>query len=223
MKRKYMVILGVCLIGLGVALLNLTGFGTDPFSCMNLAVSSHLPISYGMWQLLLNILLLGGLILLKKTERKRTESKIVGFGTVFNMAGCGFLMELFTKAYDSLGGMPVEGFFSRILLLLLAVIVLCLGCSLYMTANLGSAPYDFLGVEIASKIGKSFRVCRITTDVVCVIIGIIFGGKAGIGTAILAFGTGPIVQFFHETVSEPFLYGEKGGAYAARGVNQSLQ
>lgn len=70
---------------------------------------------------------------------------------------------------------------------------------------------------------SSFCACRLTTDIVCVIIGLIFGSKVGIRTAILAFRTGPIVRFFHEMVSKPFLYGEKGGAYATRRVSQSLQ
>lgn len=58
-----------------------------------------------------------------------------------------------------------------------------------------SAPYDALGVQIHEISKVSFKLCRITTDLICVIIALIFGGNIGIGTVITAFGTGPFVQF----------------------------
>ena len=42
MKRYFMAFIGVILIGFNVTLLNLSGFGVDTFSCMNMAVSEHL-------------------------------------------------------------------------------------------------------------------------------------------------------------------------------------
>lgn len=59
-------------------------------------------------------------------------------------------------------------------------------------------------------------MCRIATDIICVIISLIFGGNVGIGTVIMAFGTGPVVQFFNEHVSKPCLYHKGRGKYATR-------
>ena len=58
MKRYFMAFIGVILIGFNVTLLNLSGFGVDTFSCMNMAVSEHLPFSYGVWQIIVNIVIL---------------------------------------------------------------------------------------------------------------------------------------------------------------------
>lgn len=74
-----------------------------------------------------------------------------------------------------------------------------------MTANLGSAPYDSLGQEIARETNTPFRGCRIASDLTCVIIAVIFGGKVGVGSVISACGTGPFIQFFNTHVSRPLL------------------
>ena len=90
MKRYFMAFIGVILIGFNVTLLNLSGFGVDTFSCMNMAVSEHLPFSYGVWQIIVNIVIFIGLFIFVIKEKKGI-SAIFGFGTLWNMIGCGLL------------------------------------------------------------------------------------------------------------------------------------
>ena len=52
-----MMLLGNLLMGIAVAILRMSRFGTDPFTCMNLGVSGFLNISFGTYQLLVNIIL----------------------------------------------------------------------------------------------------------------------------------------------------------------------
>lgn len=111
----------------------------------------------------------------------------------------------------------------RILFLVIAILGICLGCSIYMTPELGSAPYDALGVQIHEISKVPFKLCRITTDLICVIIAIIFGANIGIGTVITAFGTGPFVQFFNEHISKPWLHHKRRGRYAVRRTTEPIQ
>ena len=69
MKRYFMAFIGVILIGFNVTLLNLSGFGVDTFSCMNMAVSEHLPFSYGVWQIIVNIVIFIGLFIFLQVLR----------------------------------------------------------------------------------------------------------------------------------------------------------
>ena len=52
-RRVIMAFLGNYIISFGISFLYAADFGTDPFTCMNLGVSSHLPISLGTYQLLI--------------------------------------------------------------------------------------------------------------------------------------------------------------------------
>lgn len=76
MKRYFMAFIGVILIGFNVTLLNLSGFGVDTFSCMNMAVSEHLPFSYGVWQIIVNIVIFIGLFIFVIKEKKRDKCHI---------------------------------------------------------------------------------------------------------------------------------------------------
>ena len=61
-----------------------------------------------------------------------------------------------------------------------------------------------------------FQLCRVVTDSVCVIAGIVLCllsgmgsaqifGAVGIGTVITAFCMGPLIAFFNRTVARPLL------------------
>lgn len=221
MKRYFMAFIGVVLIGFSVAVLNLSGFGVDPFSCMNMAVSAHVPFSYGVWQIFVNTAILICLLVYVIKEKKKIGN-VFGFGTLWNMIGCGLLVDFFTVQYHMFFENP-ESLIVRIMFLIIAILGVCLGCSVYMTPELGSAPYDALGVQIHEVSKVPFKLCRITTDLICVIIALTFGGNIGIGTVITALWTGPFVQFFNEHVSRPWLHHKRREKYAARRVDEPIQ
>lgn len=145
-----------------------------------------------------------------------------GFGTLWNMTGVGLLVDFFTTKYHIFFQNP-QNLGIRILFLVVAILGICLGCSIYMTPELGSAPYDALGAQIHEISKVPFKLCRITTDIICVIIALIFGANIGIGTVITAFGTGPFVQFFNEHISKPWLHQKRRGRYAARRTTEPIQ
>ena len=78
--------------------------------------------------------------------------------------------------------------------------------ALYMVADMGIAPYDSVAIIIEKLTHQKipFHKARILSDVVVVIIGIIFAtasgagiwSVAGIGTIINACFNGPLIQFF---------------------------
>ena len=74
-----MMLLGNLLMGIAVAILRMSRFGTDPFTCMNLGVSGFLNISFGTYQLLVNIIFF--IFVLWKGR------SCIGAGTIVNMAG----------------------------------------------------------------------------------------------------------------------------------------
>ena len=111
---------------------------------------------------------------------------------------------------------------ARLLCLVVGMVVLCFGSSMYMMADLGVSPYDAIANTLAYKwkVAK-FQYCRIGCDVTCVIVGaLIFllgGGTVakiptiiGVGTLLTAFGMGPLIAFYNEKISRPMLHGRGG-------------
>ena len=141
--RIVLVVLANMILGLGISLLRLAGFGTDPYTCMNLGVSSKLGMSYGTYQMIFNIVLFIPVFIL--------DRKSFGVGALVNMLVLGYFVEFFMFAFGAVG-ITIEGLAGNLLIqipiLTLGVFVVCFGVALYMFCDLGSAPYDRLGVII---------------------------------------------------------------------------
>ena len=197
-RRTVFVFIGVFFIGLGSALLRLSGLGTDPFTCMNLGVSGVLHMQYGTYQVLVNIVLLIPMLLWMR--------KGLGLGTIVNMIGVGYISDLCVFVFRKFhltaellsGRLPVQVF-----VMVLAFVSLCFGVAVYMECALGIAPYDALGeiIPLLAENKIKFFAVRVLTDCICVAIGWASGSVVGIATVATAFFTGPLVSFFRKHVA----------------------
>lgn len=209
-KRVLMSFFGVILSGICVGIFKLAAFGVDPFQAFMSGLNTAIPISFGTLYMIANIvLLLFSLIFNRKN---------IGIATFINLFLLGYITQ-FTYAF-------LQNIFSnpnliiRSLSLIIGVVLLCFASALYMTADLGVSTYDSIAITMADKwhIGP-FKWIRVTTDVCCVIIGVILflvGGGiikdiptfAGIGTIFTAFFMGPLIDFFNVKCARPMLYGK---------------
>lgn len=198
LKNLVFTLMGVILIGLGVGILNISNFGTDPFSCMNYGISDSLNISFGTWQFILNVLLFIPMLMIGR--------KYIGMGSIFNMIGVGYIAQFVKYILSYVGLNVLNSILIRVLFLVFGVVILCLGCALYTRANLGISPYDALAyiLEDILKNRIKFKWLRVITDIVCVSIGCITDSVIGLGTIIMMFFTGPLVQFFKDILNPMF-------------------
>ncbi len=198
-RRVALVILGNVFIGLAVSLLRIANLGTDPFSTMNLGLSSTLNLSLGIFQVIINLVLFPLMIVYLRNS--------IGLGTIVNMFGIGFISDFFVYIYFNLFE-QIPGLELRLIFMLVAVALTSLGVALYVTPDLGMAPYDALAfvIEKVSNGNIRFSIARMITDVSAVIIGFMFGAVVGVATVILAFFLGPFIQFFRVRVAEPLVH-----------------
>jgi uncharacterized membrane protein YczE len=188
-RRFAVMVFGILFMGFGIALARVAKMGTDPYTCLNLGISGVLNISFGTWQLILNLVLIAAVFFYDKS--------FIGIATVVNMVGVGyvsyFFAGLYVKLFEDPSAIPL-----RLLLMAFAVVISGLSCAMYLAAKLGTSPYDCVAFIIKglSKDKLSFRVARIIGDVTCVAVGFALGSIVGIGTVAMALLTGPLVQYF---------------------------
>ena len=209
-KRVLMSFFGVILSGICVGIFKLAAFGVDPFQAFMSGLNTAISISFGTLYMIANIvLLLFSLIFNRKN---------IGIATFINLFLLGYITQ-FTYAFlQSIFSNP--NLIIRSLSLIIGVVLLCFASALYMTADLGVSTYDSIAITMADKwhIGP-FKWIRVSTDVCCVIIGVILfpvgGGVmkdiptfAGIGTIFTAFFMGPLIDFFNVKCARPLLYGK---------------
>lgn len=198
-KRFLFMLLGNCCIGLASATFRIADFGTDPFTCMNLGVSSHLPIGYGTYQMLVNIVIFIPVIILVRES--------FGIGALVNMLGIGYISDFGVFLYSRFG-LSIESIHAyvpiRVGMVFAALLLLGFGCGIYMESHMGVAPYDMIPqiIDDKTKGRYKFKWARVTEDIICVIIGFLTGARVQFATILVAFGTGPLFAFFREKVAK---------------------
>lgn len=198
-KRFLFMLLGNYCIGLASAIFRTADFGTDPFTCMNLGISSHLPISYGTYQMLVNLVLFVPVIILARES--------FGAGCLVNMLGIGYISDFMVFVFGKLG-LSIESIHAyiplRIVLVFVALLILGFGCGVYMECHMGASPYDMIPqiIEDKSKGRFRFKWARVMDDMICLTIGFLTGARVQFATIIVAFGTGPLFAFFREKVAK---------------------
>lgn len=211
-KRCVLSALSIIIMGFGISLFSVSGFGVDPFTSMNMNIASTLGIGYGTYQLIVNIFIIVFVVIF-------AHRGLIGLGTIFNMVGVGYSCELFESIIRPLLSDYAENLAVRICLLAAGIVVLCFSCSLFFTSNVGVGPYDSLGFMLSQKLNIQYKWIRVFTDLAVILIGLFVSGgltavmngnisavrNIGIGTIITAFMMGPLVNFFSKHVSSKIL------------------
>ena len=197
-KRLLMCVTGVFLSGVAAGIFGFTAFGMDPFQVFAHGLWGLTPISFGTFYVILNGILLVFMFFFNR--------RMVGLGTIINLFLLGYVVEYTDVLLDRI--FPSPSVFLRVLLMILALVLASLAASLYFVADMGVSAYDWIALTISEKKGWAFRLVRITTDFICVLIGGLLGATVGAGTVLTAFCMGPVIQFFNEKVSTPLRYGK---------------
>lgn len=206
-RRIVMSLFGVIICAISVGVFKLAALGVDPFQSLMSGLDELIPIKFGTLYVIVNvILLLFSLI----ADRHR-----IGIATFINLFLLGYITQF---TYDLLQKLiPHPSMIVRVICLIIGIVVICFGSSLYMTADLGVSTYDAVAIVMAEKWkwGK-FKYIRICTDLVCVVLGCILFvlagnsfGKiptiAGVGTIVTAFFMGPLIDIFNKKIAIPLL------------------
>jgi uncharacterized membrane protein YczE len=197
-KRISMALLGVALCGVCVGIFNKAALGADPFTMFVTGIGKLFGLGYGnVYVAVTGILLIVVFIV---------DKHYIGIATIFNLFIIGYVAEFTMLVIDLF---YTEGnILIRLGMLLFSLVLLCFAAALYFTADLGVSSYDAIAIILSKKTPIQFRLCRIGTDLICVIIGFLCGTTVGIGTLMTAFFMGPIIQWFKDHITEPYLNGK---------------
>ena len=183
-----MVVIAVLCMGISLGFLLETDLGTDPYTFMNVSISSKIGWTLGNWQLTLNAVMLAFVIAI-------TGIKLIGPGSVANMVLVGYTVDLTRWIISKIFA---EGFFmgnvARPVTFILGLIGFLISAAVYMNSRLGLSPYDGTGKIICDAFSKiPFFITRIVFDSCAVLIGFLFGARPRIGTILMAVFLGPAI------------------------------
>jgi len=200
-RRIAMTVAGVLMAGFSVGMFNFSGFGMDPFQVLAHGISMKLPLGYGTFYTILNIIMLIAIFFIDRRK--------IGLGTFVNIFLLGYVVQFSSWLMEA--WIPGPTLAVRLVFLVVGIVIMCLGSSLYFTGDLGVSTYDAVALILSERKVARFQYCRIGSDFICTACGLLLGATVGIGTLVTAFFMGPFIALFNRRIAVPLRYGRKGG------------
>lgn len=203
-KRYILFIVSLFFAAMGVAFTKHAELGVSPISSVaNILSIKYSFCSMGTWLIIWNCALIVGQILILRKKFKWIQLLQVPLSFLF-----GWFTDLGMWLVSFI---PVNTYFTRILLIIIGIIILGFGISLAVIANVIMNSGEAFVKAISDTTGHEFGNIKITFDITCVIISIILslllfdftivGTREG--TIISALFTGVVVKFFSKKLKEP--------------------
>ena len=170
---------GLSIFGFGHAILFGSNFGVSPWMVLAQGLAIQFEIGIGQSIIVVSFGVLLFWIPLKEKP---------GIGTFINFFVVAAVIEI-TLPY-----IPYQTDISlKLLQVFLGILIIGLGGSIYLIANLGPGPRDGLMTGISKKTEVPMAYVRNAIEISVVIIGWSLGGTAGVGTLIFAIMIGPVI------------------------------
>lgn len=174
---------GIIIIGLGIAL-TVKGqrFGVSSWDVLHIGLFRHFGLSIGLWSDIVGVI-----IVAISSIGLRQLPKI---GTFFNMIFIGLFLDFFNWLLPDVHDISLQ-----FMDFILGVVLIAVGGGIYIASNLGAGPRDSLMLLAVEKFHCSITLARTIMEIIVAFAGYLLGGPVGIGTIIMVFALGPIVQF----------------------------
>jgi len=176
--RITQLVVGLCLYGLGIALMVRAGIGVAPWDVLSQGIAAHTPLSFG-----LATNAIGAVVLLLWWPLRQKP----GLGTVLNVLLIG------PAAQFGLWLLPVvEGLSLRLPLFAAGLLLIAVATGLYIGARLGPGPRDGLMTGLHARSGWPIWQVRSLIEGSALLAGWLLGGNVGPGTLAFALLIGPL-------------------------------
>jgi len=180
-KRYIQALLGITMIGIGVAFNYMANLGLGPWGVLHDGISKTISITYGQAGILTSLLALLLWIPLKQKP---------GIATIFDAFWIGltadFVINLIPEA---------NTVFIQITYLITGITLIGAGTAIYVGGDLGAGPRDGIMVGLEQR-GLKIGTARTILELAAFTIGFLLGGKIGIASIVIVLSIGRVLQFF---------------------------
>lgn len=180
-RRLPRLIVGILVLGFGVALTVRAELGISPYDVMHQGLAEATGLDFGVVVIGLGLIILVAWFPLHQP---------FGVGTILNVLSVGVVIDL------ALARIPqVDALALRVPMLVIGTVLIGLGAGLYIGAGLGPGPRDGLMTAFARR-GHPLWLVRTVLEISALAIGWSLGGDVGVGTVLIACSIGPIAHWF---------------------------
>lgn len=181
-------LMGILVMTLGVSLTVKSGLGAGAYDSINFALAEifHINVSIGIYSTALLVVFITAFI---RKRRPRFETFIPSL-----------MMGVTTDMWvGMIKNISADSLYMQIIIFIVGALLVSLGVAMYIIPKLPTNPTDDLMVALTEK-KFSITKAKLGIDILCFVIAFILKGPIGVGTVILTFLIGPMVDIFHHII-----------------------
>ena len=179
-RRLPQLYVGLVLYGVSLAMMVRADLGLAPWDVLHSGLAHLVPLTIGQVIVVMSFVVLLLWIPLRE---------VPGLGTISNALVIGVALDASLVLLDAPGALWL-----RTALLAGGVLLNGLATALYIGSQFGRGPRDGLMTGLHRRTGRSLRLVRTGLEVTVVLLGLLLGGAAGVGTVAYALAIGPLTQ-----------------------------
>lgn len=176
---------GLFVNGIGLAFLYSVELGSSPMGTFADGLHHLIHISQGNANILANAAFLLVLLILAR--------KYISVGTVLCTFTLGLYVNLASAVIDPLN-LAALPFLNKIMVSAVGTLLMGIGLGIYVAVDFGLGPLESIVAIIYQHSKLKYKTAKIVFDAILGIVGIVFGGKIGIGTVISILCTGIVMD-----------------------------
>lgn len=188
-------IIGIIILAFGIVLTIYSDLGASPMPALNVAMAQNFGLTVGTWEYIFGALFIVIIAIVRKEK-----PDFLAFLTSF-IAGVFIDLWLFTVKFIYIP----EILLGKVLFMILGLLCLGLGVSIYLQGKLSPSPPDGMMLLIHEYGKIKLSTARTIFSVILVVIAFILGGPISIGTIIITFGLGPVIGLFFPRMENLFV------------------
>jgi uncharacterized protein len=195
MKIKiFFYLIGLFLMGFGVTLTIKADLGAGAWDALNVGLSNVIGLTVGSWVIIVGILLIFVNAIIVKGKPKLlalVTILLIGFSVDF------WLLVVLKQVYFST-------LVQQSLSLLGGILFIAVGVAMYLQTKFPANPVDQLMLSLHERFHLNFMIAKTIGEVVALILAFLLQGPIGIGTIIITFLIGPIIQWLNIPISKRY-------------------
>lgn len=185
LTRLLLFITGIVVLTFGASLTLKANLGAGPWDALTAGQAKVTGLTIGTWVIVNGVILLFvNAYLLKKRPEFLSAITFVLIGMMIDF----WLLKVMKN------WMP-EGLLYQTGTLVAGIVLLSAGVALYLQSRYPVNPIDYLMIALHKRFGVSLMVAKTLGEMTALVFAILLKGPIGIGTLIIAFTIGPIVEW----------------------------
>lgn len=185
--RTLFYIIGLTILSFGVSMTVKGGLGTGAWDALNVGLSKTVGLTPGSWVVIVGIIMI---FMNAALVRRRPD-----VAAIITLLITGVLIDFWLLRV--FGDMEVTGYTKQFGVFVLGMVALSFGLAVYLQPKFPLIPIDNFMMALRERFNLNLMAAKTLGEVIALSAAFIFKGPIGIGTLIVTFAIGPLIQLFY--------------------------